>query len=69
MVGVPDDYAGEAVKAFLVLRPGVTLDRDALVAFCQAKLSAYKVPKHGESVTSIPKGATGKLLKEDRRRP
>jgi long-chain acyl-CoA synthetase len=67
VVGVPDDYAGEAVKAFLVPRQGVTLDVASVIAACNERLSTYKVPKHVEVVAAIPKGATGKTLKKDLR--
>ena len=67
VVGVPDDYAGEAVKAFLVARAGVTIEIESVLTHCRERLSAYKVPKHVEVVTAIPKGATGKVLKKDLR--
>jgi long-chain acyl-CoA synthetase len=67
VVGIPDDYSGEAVKAFLVAKAGVLIDEPAVIAFCQTRLSTYKVPKHVEVVALIPKGATGKMLKKDLR--
>jgi long-chain acyl-CoA synthetase len=68
VVGHPDDYAGEVVKAFVIPKAGVTFDVDELLAHCRERLSAYKVPRHIEVVASIPKGATGKVLKKDLRR-
>ncbi len=67
VVGVPDDRAGEAVKAFLVTRPGTRLEVTDVIARCAERLSVYKVPSHVEVVESIPKGATGKTLKKDLR--
>jgi long-chain acyl-CoA synthetase len=61
VVGVPDAYSGEAVKAFIVLNEEVSVEE--LRAHCRAWLSAYKVPKQLEIVDSIPKNATGKVLK------
>jgi len=67
VVGVPDDYAGEAVKAFLVAKAGVVLDVASVLALCHERLSVYKIPKQVEVVLAIPKGATGKVLKKDLR--
>jgi long-chain acyl-CoA synthetase len=67
VLGVPDDYSGESVKAFVVPRDGATVVVSDLVAHCRERLSAYKVPKHLEVVATIPKGATGKVLKKDLR--
>jgi long-chain acyl-CoA synthetase len=68
VVGVPDDFSGEAVKAYVVPSEGRSVVVEELLALCREKLSAYKVPRHVEIVTSIPKGATGKVLKKDLRR-
>jgi long-chain acyl-CoA synthetase len=67
VVGMPDAYSGEAVKAFVVPKEGLTILPEALTAYCRERLSAYKVPKHVEIVRTIPKGATGKILKKDLR--
>jgi long-chain acyl-CoA synthetase len=67
VVGMPDDVHGEVVKAFVVPRDGAALDASQVIAHCRDNLSAYKVPKHVEIVASIPKGATGKILKKDLR--
>ena len=45
VVGVPDAYRGETVKAFIVLQPGVTLDEAEVKAYCAERLTPYKVPK------------------------
>ena len=63
VVGVPDKYRGETVKAFLVLEPGKKLTEDAVVAHCAASLAAYKVPKLVEFVTDLPRTAVGKVLR------
>lgn len=63
VAGVPDDYQGEAVKAWVVLRSGAELDAEALQAHCREKLTAYKIPKHIEFCDLLPKSAVGKVLR------
>jgi long-chain acyl-CoA synthetase len=62
-VGVPDERTGEAVKVFVVPIAGATLTRDELEAFCQERLTGYKVPKQFEIRDAIPKTGVGKLLR------
>ncbi len=61
--GVPDQYQGEAVKAWIVLRPGQRATVDEIRAFCRKKLAGYKVPKQIEFVESLPKTMIGKVLR------
>jgi long-chain acyl-CoA synthetase len=61
--GVPDAQQGEAVKAWIVLKPGTQLEIEALRAFCREKLSGYKIPRHVEFRTSLPKTMVGKHLR------
>jgi len=63
VAGVPDDYQGEAVKAWVVLRPGCSPDAAALQAHCRRELAAYKVPKHIEFCDALPKSTVGKVLR------
>ncbi|HHE07782.1 MAG TPA: AMP-dependent synthetase [Chlorobaculum parvum] len=63
VAGVPDDYQGEAVKAWVVLRNGETLDAADLKSWCRKELVAYKVPKQIEFRDSLPKSAVGKVLR------
>jgi long-chain acyl-CoA synthetase len=63
VAGVPDDYQGEAVKAWVVLRPGQKATVDELRQFCRQKLAPYKVPKHVEFRESLPKSMVGKVLR------
>lgn len=67
VVGVPDAYRGEAVKAFVSLRPGLEAGTAELVAFCRERLSAYKCPRQVEILDELPKTATGKLLRRELR--
>ena len=63
VAGVPDDYQGEAVKAWVVLRSGEKATIDEIRQFCRQKLAAYKVPKHIEFRESLPKSMVGKVLR------
>ena len=63
VAGVPDDYQGEAVKAWVVLREGYKLSVEELREHCRKDLAAYKVPKHVEFTTALPKSTIGKLLR------
>ena len=63
VVGVPHDHYGEEVAAAIALRPGATPDAAALRAWAKERLSAYKVPHLVAFVDTLPKGATGKILK------
>ncbi|MBV5288670.1 AMP-binding protein [Pelodictyon phaeoclathratiforme] len=63
VAGVPDPYQGEAVKAWVVLRPGHLLSVDELREHCRKDLAAYKVPKHVEFIIALPKSTVGKVLR------
>ena len=65
VVGVPDAYRGETVKAFIALKPGQSLTAEALTAFLADKLSAVEMPKLIEFRASLPKTAIGKISKKD----
>jgi long-chain acyl-CoA synthetase len=63
VIGIPDAYRGESVKAFVVKRPDVEVTAEALDAFCRQRLAAYKVPHAYEFRDSLPKSAVGKVLR------
>jgi long-chain acyl-CoA synthetase len=65
VVGVPDQYRGETVKAFVKLRSGQGDERmrRELEQFCRERLAAYKVPRQIEFVDEVPKTASGKILR------
>ncbi len=62
-IGVPDEYRGETVKAFVVKRSGATTKEVEILAFCKERLAAYKAPKAVEFRDDLPKSAVGKLLR------
>ena len=66
-IGVPHEYRGETVKAFVVARPGETLTEDEIVAHCKKNLAAYKVPKIVEFRDELPKTIVGKILRKELR--
>ncbi|KRE93237.1 long-chain fatty acid--CoA ligase [Paenibacillus sp. Soil766] len=63
VAGVPDEYRGETVKAFIVLREGMTLSEKDLDVWCRERLAAYKVPRKVEFRQSLPKTMIGKVLR------
>ncbi len=67
VIGVPDEYRGETVKAFVSLRPGANVEPDELIAFCKDRMAAYKYPRQLEIVDALPKTVTGKLLRRELR--
>jgi long-chain acyl-CoA synthetase len=66
VIGIPDSKSGEAVKAFVV-KKDPNLTAEALVKFCQEQLTGYKVPKHIEFRTDLPKTNVGKILRRQLR--
>ncbi|TAK28681.1 MAG: long-chain fatty acid--CoA ligase [Chloroflexota bacterium] len=63
VVGVPDEYRGETVKAYVVLKPGESASEVELIAYCQEKVARYKVPTTVEFRDSLPKTLVGKYLR------
>ena len=63
VVGIPDRYRGETVKAFVVPAEGASLTEDDVVAHCAASLTPYKVPRLVEFRDSVPRTEVGKLLR------
>lgn len=63
VIGVEDETWGEAVTAFVVLRPGASLEFEDFKVWCQDQMSAYKIPKTLNIVESLPRNAMGKVTK------
>jgi long-chain acyl-CoA synthetase len=62
VIGIPDTYHGEIVKACVALRPGATATTDEIVAHCRVSLTEYKVPRQIEIRDTLPMSAVGKIL-------
>ena len=62
-VGIPNSFSGEAVKVFVVLKPGASLDAGALLGYCKENLVKYKWPKHIAFVDALPRTGVGKIDK------
>jgi long-chain acyl-CoA synthetase len=67
VVGVSDAYRGEAVRAFVSLKPGQSASADELRAFAKERLAAYKAPREVEVLDELPKTPTGKILRRELR--
>ncbi|QDF40473.1 long-chain fatty acid--CoA ligase [Bradyrhizobium symbiodeficiens] len=66
VIGIPDSKSGEAVKAFIV-KKDPNLTPEAVIKFCQEQLTGYKVPKHIEFRSDLPKTNVGKILRRELR--
>ena len=67
VIGVPDEKWGEAIKAVIELKPGMSVDTDELIAHCKAAIGSVKAPKTVDIIDEIPRSPVGKVLKRDLR--
>ncbi len=63
VAGVPDQYRGETVKAYVVLKAGETATPEEIMDFCKGKLAKFKVPTSVEFRDTLPKSMVGKILR------
>lgn len=63
VVGVPDAKYGEELCAWVILRPGQSVDEEGLRAFCNGQIAYYKVPRYIRFVDAFPMTVTGKIQK------
>ena len=62
-LGVPDEYRGETVKAYIVLKEGATATEEEIIEFCRGRMAKYKVPRMVEFRKELPKTMVGKFLR------
>jgi long-chain acyl-CoA synthetase len=62
VIGIPDRYHGETVKACIALKPGTSATADEVIAYCRESLTEYKVPRQVEIRDTLPMSAVGKIL-------
>jgi acyl-CoA synthetase (AMP-forming)/AMP-acid ligase II len=63
VIGVPDERLGEVGVAFVVARPGASVDPDELLAWCRDHMANFKVPRQVKVVATLPMNPTGKVMK------
>lgn len=62
---VADDVKGELARAYVVLRPGMTVTEDEIINHCRPHLAAYKLPRSVRFATDLPKTSTGKIMRRE----
>jgi long-chain acyl-CoA synthetase len=67
VIGVPDSYRGETVRAFVVLKDAAHATSDEIISWCRKRLAAYKVPREIVFRDSLPKSGVGKYLRRELR--
>jgi long-chain acyl-CoA synthetase len=67
VVGVPDEYRGETVKAFVSLKGSASTTSEEIIAFAKERMAAYKYPRQVEILDEIPKTVSGKVLRRELR--
>jgi crotonobetaine/carnitine-CoA ligase len=68
VVGVPDEVGGEEVKAYLVCRPGRTVDLEELIRWCHEQLAEFEIPRYFEVCAELPGTSTNKINKGELRK-
>lgn len=63
VIGIPHKALGEDTKAFVVLKEGKVGNAEEIIEYCRKNLADYKVPRHIEFVTELPRNPAGKVLK------
>ncbi len=67
MIGVADERMGEVGCAFVIARPGAEVTESEIIAFCRERLANFKVPRSVRVVDTLPRNASGKVLKYELR--
>ena len=69
VIGVPHDQWGGTVKAVVVLRQGTEATEEDMIKFCRGKLGGFERPTSVDFAASLPRNATGKVVKRELREP
>jgi long-chain acyl-CoA synthetase len=67
VIGVPHQYRGETIRAFVVLEPESTSSPEEIIAWCRGRMAPYKIPREVQFCDSLPKSAVGKYLRRELR--
>lgn len=67
VVGIPDDYRGETVKAVISLNEGASVTPEEIIDFCKSQMATYKYPRVVQIIDEVPKNASGKILRRELR--
>jgi long-chain acyl-CoA synthetase len=65
VVGIPDEYRGETVRAFVILGEETSATEEEIIAFCREHLASYKAPSSVRFRTELPKSTVGKVLRRE----
>lgn len=63
VAGLPNEFMGEEIKAYIILKEGMTATADEIISYCKGQLSKFKVPKQVEFRNQLPKTLVGKVLR------
>lgn len=69
VIGVPSAKWGEEVKACVVAKPGMTVDKADVIAWARERIAAFKAPKSVDVIPVMPRNASGKILRRELRAP
>ena len=61
VIGVPDAYLGQSIKAFVTLKPGASATPKEIMAFCKERMLRHQYPRQVEVVDDLPKSETGEV--------
>ena len=64
VIGVPDAYLGQAIKAFVTLKPGASATPKEIIAFCKERMPRHQYPRQVEIVDGMPKSEAGEILRD-----
>ncbi len=64
VIGVPDAYLGQTIKAFVTLKPGAQATPKEIIAFCKERMQRHQYPRQIEIVDELPRNETGEILRQ-----